>query len=161
MDDAGDVALTGRFTNSISFGGSSLSSAGGDDAFLAKLSGSSGGHVWSKRFGGTGADNGGGVSMDASNNVAVTGYFSGTVDFGGGGLSASSIDVFVAKYTSSGAHTWSRKYGAASQQLGSGVAMARTGNVSVTGFFASTVDFGTGPLTSLGVNDASVASIGP
>ncbi len=161
VDDAGDVALTGKFQGSISFGGSALTSLGSDDAFLAKLSGGSGGHVWSKGFGNTSADNGAGVAFDAGNNVVVTGHFSGTVNFGGAALTASSIDIFVAKYNASGAHIWSRKHGAGSQQLGSGVAMSRTGDVSVTGFFQFILDFGTGPLTSAGVYDVFVASIGP
>jgi fibronectin type 3 domain-containing protein len=161
VDGAGDVALTGRYQGSISFGGGSLSSLGQDDGFLAKLLGTSGGHVWSKRFGATIADSGTGVSVDANRNVAVTGYFGGTVDFGGGPLSASAIDIFVAKYTPSGAHTWSRKYGAAGNQFSSGLAMTGTGAVTVSGFFTFTVDFGTGPHTTLGANDACVASIGP
>ncbi len=161
VDGAGDVALTGRFQGSISFGGGSLSSAGQDDAFLAKLLGTSGGHVWSKRFGSTIGDSGAGVAVDANRNVAVSGYFGGTVDFGGGPVSASATDIFVAKYTPSGAHTWSRKYGSAGNQFSSGVAMSGTGNVTVSGFFTFTLDFGTGPFTSLGGNDACVASIGP
>ena len=39
--------------------------------------------------------------------------------------------------------------------------MSRTGDVSVTGFFQFILDFGTGPLTSAGVYDVFVASIGP
>ncbi len=161
VDGAGDIIVSGKFPTSISFGGSSLTSAGGDDAFLAKLSGAAGAHVWSKRFGGVSGDSAAGVSVDASNNVAVAGHFGGTVDFGAGALTASSIDVFVAKYSPSGAAIWTRKYGLAGYQFGSGVAMARTGQVSATGFFASTVDFGTGILTSAGVNDAFLTNLGP
>ena len=39
-----------------------------------------------------------GVASDAAGNVLVTGFFEGTVDFGGGPLmSAGSSDVFVVK----------------------------------------------------------------
>lgn len=161
VDSAGDVVVTGKFQNSISFGGSTLTSAGGDDAYLVKLSGATGGHVWSKRFGSTNADNGAGVAVDGNNNVAVTGHFNGSVDFGGGALTSTNFDIFVAKYDSAGTHLWSRRFGGAGDQFGARVAMARTGEVSVTGFFASTVDFGTGTLTSAGAYDAFLASIGP
>jgi hypothetical protein len=102
-----------------------------------------------------------GVAVDGNNNVAVTGHFNGTVDFGGGGLTSTNFDIFVAKYNSAGTHLSSRRFGGAGDQLGARVAMARTGEVSVTGFFASTVDFGTGTLTSAGAYDAFLTSIGP
>ena len=55
-------------------------------------------HLWSKRFGSTYEDEGLGVAVDGSGNVVVTGYFNGTVDFGGGGLtSAGNDDIFVVK----------------------------------------------------------------
>jgi hypothetical protein len=43
-------------------------------------------------------------------------------DFGGGALTSTGMDIFVAKYSSSGAHVWSRKYGAAGNEVGAGVA---------------------------------------
>jgi hypothetical protein len=38
--------------------------------------------------------------------------------------------------------------------------MSRGGNVTLTGPFSQTIDFGT-PLTSLGLDDVFLASIGP
>ena len=161
VDSAGDVALTGKFQGSVSFGGGTLASAGGDDAFVVKLSSSAGAHAWSKGFGSTGQDITTGVAVDGSDNVVITGQFSGTVAFGGGALSSLGVDVFAAKYTSAGAHRWSRSFGGASTQIGIAVAAAPTGDVTLTGLFLQTVDFGTGMLTSAGSFDASLAGIGP
>jgi hypothetical protein len=161
VDGAGDVALSGKFQGSVSFGGTTLTSAGGDDAFLAKLLGASAGHSWSKRFGSTSQDIATGVAVDGARNVVFSGYFAGSVDFGGGALTALGIDVFTAKYNSGGAHTWSRRYGGIDTQLSDGVAAAPTGEVTVTGFFNQGIDFGTGPLTSAGGFDAFLAGIGP
>jgi hypothetical protein len=161
VDGAGDVALSGKFQGSVSFGGTTLTSAGGDDAFLAKLLGASGGHSWSKRFGSTSQDIATGVAVDGVRNVVVSGYFAGSVDFGGGALTALGIDVFTAKFNSAGTHTWSRRYGGMDTQLSDGVAAAPTGEVTVTGFFNQGIDFGTGLLTSAGAFDGFLANIGP
>ena len=45
-------------------------------------------HLWSQRFGDGSNQFGYGVAFDSSGNVVVTGYFQGTVNFGGGTLSS-------------------------------------------------------------------------
>jgi hypothetical protein len=161
VDSAGDVALAGKFQGSVSFGGTALTSAGGDDAFLVKLSGGSGAQLWAKRFGSTSGDVASGVAVDGSDNVVVSGYFAGAVDFGGGALSSVGTDVFAAKYSSSGVHLWSRRFGGADVQIGGGVAAATNGDVTLTGSFRGTIDFGMGLLSSVGGNDGFIAAIGP
>jgi hypothetical protein len=161
VDTAGDIALSGKFQSSVNFGGASLTSAGGDDVYLAKLSGATGGHVWSKRMGSTSSDASIGVDVDGSGNVVMTGYFTGSVNFGGTVLSSSGIDVFVAKYSSAGAHTWSKRFGGFDTQIPNGVAVGPSGAAIVTGYFASTIDFGTGVLTSQGAYDAFLTNVGP
>jgi hypothetical protein len=52
--------------------------------------------LWSKRFGGASSDQALGVAVEGNGSVAVTGVFSGTVDFGGGPLtSAGGSDIFL------------------------------------------------------------------
>ena len=160
-DSAGDVVLSGKFQGSVSFGGTALTSAGGDDIFLVKLSGANGNHVWSKGMGSTSGDIALGVAVDAARDVVMTGYFTGSVNFGGAVLTGAGLDVFVAKYNSAGTHIWSRKFGGFDTQIGNSVAMASAGEVSVTGYFSSGIDFGTGALTSGGSYDAFMANIGP
>jgi hypothetical protein len=105
----------------------------------------------------------GGVAVDRSGNVVVTGYFEGTVDFGGGPLTSAGFgDVFVASYSPAGAHRWSKRFGSSkSYGLGRGVAVDKSGNAVVTGDFEGTVGFGGAPLTSEGYSDIFVASFGP
>ena len=161
LDSAGDAVVSGKFQGSVSFGGTALTSAGGDDIFLVKLAGATGNHVWSKSFGNTSGDQSLAVAVDASRNIVITGYFTGSVNFGGTLLSGSGLDVFVAKFNPSGVHTWSRRFGGFDTQIGNSVAMAPTGEVSATGYFANSIDFGSGPLTSGGGYDAYLASVGP
>jgi hypothetical protein len=88
--------------------------------------------------------------VDTNGNVIVTGLFQGTVDFGGGPLtSAGSYDIFVAKYSSSGAYLWAKRLGATNPDYGNGVTIDSNGDVIVTGAFYGTVDFGAGPITSI------------
>ena len=161
VDSAGDAVISGKFQSSVSFGGTALTSAGGDDIFLAKLSGTNGNHVWSKSFGNTSGDVSLAVTADASRNVVMTGYFTGSVNLGGALLSGSGLDVFVAKYDTNGSHIWSRRFGGFDTQIGNSVAMKLTGEVSLTGYFANGIDFGSGSMTCVGSYDAFLASIGP
>ena len=163
VDRGGDVAVTGLFTYTVDFGGGPVTSAGSNDGFVAKLSGTDGAHLWSKRFGSTNVDYGYAVAVDAGGNVAVTGFFQGTVDFGGGPLvSAGLEDIFVEKLAGpDGAHLWSKRFGGTSTDYGYGVAIDGAGNVLSTGYFQNSADFGGGPLTSAGRQDAFVLSLGP
>jgi len=115
-------------------------------------------HHWSQRFGGTQDDQGLAVAADASDNVIVTGVFSGSADFGGDHLvSAGFSDIFVSKYDASGVHQWSQRFGDKISDLGEAIAADASGNVIVTGRFWNTVDFGGGDLTSAGDFDVFVA----
>ncbi len=161
VDSAGDVFLSGKFQGSVSFGGTALTSAGGDDIFLVKLAGATGNHSWSKSFGSTSGDASLGLAVDTSRSVVMTGYFTGSVNFGGGALSSSGLDVFVAKYAGDGTYTWSRRYGGFDTQIANAVAVAGTGDVSVTGYFSTGIDLGAGPMASSGSYDVFLAGIGP
>jgi len=157
VDGNGNVVVTGSFIGTVDFGGGSLASAGSHDIFVAKYS-ATGAHQWSKRFGDTTSDTGSSVAVDGSGNIVVTGYFQNKVDFGGGLLFANGgdggyADVFVVKFSATGAHQWSRSFGGFYSDAGYTVAVDSNGNVIVSGHFQGTADFGGGPLTS--VNDTS------
>jgi len=161
VDGSGNVLVTGQFQGSVNFGGGALTSAGGYDIFMAKYSGLNGSHIWSKRFGSTSSDYGNGITVDEVGNVIMTGAFYGTVDFGGGPLVSSGIDVVVAKYTSTGGHMWSEKFGGAINQFGDDVAVNGGSNIAVTGYFENVIDFGYGAHTSVGAYDVFIATLEP
>jgi hypothetical protein len=161
VDAVGDVAITGQFMSTVDFGGGVLTSGGGMDAYLAKFSGAAGTHLWSQRFGDGSTQAGNGVAFDAAGDVVITGELQGSADFGGGTLSSTgSQDVFVAKYTSGGAHAWSQRFGDTSAQLGWKIATDASSNVVIAGSLQGEIDFGDGTLTSAGSQDVFIAQFG-
>src|SRR5207245_57617 len=148
-DSSGNVVVAGSFYNTQSFGGPSLTSAGLEDIFVAKYS-SSGTYLWSQRFGGPDQDRPQGLAIDGSGNVLVNGFFKNTANLGGGSLtSAGSADIFLAKYSSTGAPLWSQRFGGSGYDAGHGVTVDGSGNVVMTGSFNGSVDLGGGPLPAV------------
>jgi hypothetical protein len=156
VDGSGNVYVTGDFLGTADFGGGEFQNTKvARDAFVAKLN-ASGNHLWSKHVAGTGTTVGRSIAVDGSGNVVVTGLFDGSVDFGGGLLSATGLsrDVFVVKFDSSGNHVWSKRFGDLEDQVGQDVGVDGAGNVFLTGTFHNSIDFGGGTLTSGGSNPA-------
>ncbi|MDH4338376.1 MAG: SBBP repeat-containing protein [Candidatus Krumholzibacteria bacterium] len=160
-DASGNVYFTGAFEGTVDFGDGPVMSAGLTDVFLVKYD-AAGTYLWSQAFGDPGFESGISVATDASGNVFMTGYFDGTVNFGGGPLvSAGGYDIFVAKYGPDGTHLWSQGFGDFDDDMGYAVATDASGNVIVTGHFSEVVDFGGGPLVSNGFSDIFVAKYSP
>ncbi len=166
VDGSGNVFVVGEFNGNADFGAGLpyVTSVGHSDVYLAKYS-ASGAYVWAKTFGDLKAEVSGGVAVDGGGNVAITGRFMGTVNFGGGPLTArpNAGDVFVARFTGTGAHVWSKRAGDTAINYGNGIATDAAGNVVVTGAFNGTIDFGGGPLASAPwyVADIFVAEYSP
>ncbi|MBK8251668.1 MAG: SBBP repeat-containing protein [Polyangiaceae bacterium] len=155
VDSANNIVWVGRSDGALDFGGGSVPGNGALDALVVKLD-PNGTLVWSKRFGDGANQFAQDVVLDSSNNVILTGGFEGTINLGGGGLSAAgAIDVYVGKLTSAGNHVWSKRYGAAGANpvlLGLGV--DSSGDVTGVGALEGSIDFGAGALTSNGGADA-------
>ena len=149
IDSTKRIYVAGSFSGTADFNPSSstanLKSAGGKDAFVARLS-SSGSYSYAKAFGGTSNDEAHGVVVDAGNNVYVTGYFAGTADLNPSSpkanvKSAGSNDVFVVKLNSSGNYFWGKRVGGTGDDRGRGIVRQSNGDVAVVGNFSGTVDF--------------------
>ncbi len=159
VDSDGNSVVAGYFQRTVDFGGGSLVSAGGSDVFVVKYS-PAGQHLWSRRFGSAYEEVAQGVGVDSSGNVLVTGYFTGSFDFGGGSLTAvGQTDIFVAKLSAAGGHVWSKSFGGFNPDRGYAIGTDSLGNVFVTGYMVGTVDFGGGPLTSAGAADVFLAKL--
>ncbi len=166
VDASGNVYISGSFTGTVNFNpqgtATSLTSAGGSDGFFGKYT-SAGILVWVKQLGGTGNEEIYATAVDASGNVYVAGYFSGTVDFDpsaavGNLTSSGLVDIFYGKYSSTGALTWVNAHGSTDNDAAYAIKVDVSGNVYVTGYFVGTVDFdpsnvSTNNKTAIGTTD--------
>jgi hypothetical protein len=66
-------------------------------------------------------------------------------------------DAFIAKFSSTGAHVWSKNIGGIGSDTANGIACDANDNVIVTGSFTYTGNFGGISLASLGAVDGYVA----
>src|SRR5207253_10830096 len=141
-----------------------VTAVGGSDVFLLRRAGADGSHVWARTFPGTSYENSTALAVDGSGNVAITGNYSGTENFGTGTLPAFGVSsIFVAKFHGDGPPVWANGYGSSApySETGNAVAFDPSGNVFATGYFAGTVAFGGGLLTSAGGADAFLLSLVP
>jgi hypothetical protein len=157
-DDQG-VVVTGTFAGSVDFGSGIRTAVGNKEMFVMRLN-PQGQLMWVATGGGASTDEVTGLAIDASGNVYTAGRFYGTGNFGGAPLTPlGTADVWVAKYTSNGTHTWSvRMGGTASEDVG-GLALVDT-DIVVAGRFSGQMDLGGGTLTATGnTNDVFIARL--
>ena len=169
LDASGNSYTTGYFSGTVDFdpgpGITSLTSIGGDDAFVLKLD-ELGNFVWVKRIGGTSNDAATGVDIDPSGDIVMTGFFVGTVDFNPGAgsenlSSSGNYDLFILKLDASGSFIWAKTMGGSSSDQGLSISIDGLGNSFLTGYFSSTADFDPSPgvfnMTSSGFTDVFAA----
>jgi hypothetical protein len=149
-DAFGAVFVTGDFGGELDVGNEVFLAQGEEDVFLAKLD-ADGNPLWGKRFGDERGQQTGGVAVDGMGNVLLTGSFAGTIDIGGDLLTSSGgKDAFLAKLDTSGRRLWSKRFGDASDQETTGIAVDGEGNLLLTGLFSGLLDFGGCPLPGAG-----------
>jgi len=169
MDASGNIYTTGNYSGTFDFnfggGVNNLTSAGGADAFVSKVS-ATGAYGFAKSFGGATSDAGISLKFDASGNLYNGGYFTGTADFDPSAstsnlISAGLNDSYVTKLDASGNLIWTKGYGGTGDDRTTAVDYDAVGNVYATGYFSNTVDFdpgaGTASLTSAGGLDGYVS----
>ena len=142
-DSLGNSAVGARYGDgTVNVGGVFFTNNGKNDILVAKFD-PAGNPLWSHGFGDAADQRLEGVAMDGAGNVIATGFFAGTVDFGGVPLvNVGTWDVFVAKFDSAGKHLWSKQFGDKSTQVSADVATDADGNVLIVGQLSGTTSFG-------------------
>lgn len=171
VDRNGNIYTTGIFYNTIDFdpgpGVNNKTSVGNADVFIQKLD-SNGNLIWVKTFGGTYSDMGVSIDIDSIGNVYTLGDFKSNVDFNpGNGINSfnsnGNYDIFLNKLDSSGNFVWNKTFGGQYNDGGSSISLDRFGNIILTGYYNSSVDFnpnaGTFILSSVNITDAFVQKL--
>lgn len=171
LDTDGNPISIGYFSNTISYslGGitSQLTSNGGSDIVICKNN-QFGDFLWVKQFGGVGNDRGLSITTDAEGHIIATGAFRDLVDFNPSVegfilTSNGNQDIFILKLDASGNFVWAKSIGGSGNDVSESVAVDSLGNIYVTGFFETTVDFDPGTqefnLTSSGGRDVFLCKL--
>jgi hypothetical protein len=149
VDRCSNILLAGSFKSPIDLGGGPLTSAGNEDIFVAKL-GSSGAHLYSKRFGDAGRQQLRAVATNAAGDAYLTGSFEGTLDLGGTPLQRGpefQSGIYLTRLGPNGQHEFSRAFfDTAGGTYPTALAVDADGNVAIAGILAKSVDLGGGPL---------------
>ena len=161
----GGTVTVGAFEGAGQFGTKAVVSKGAYDAFVARID-ANGSAMWVRAIG-DGDPMATPDDQDALDAVAtddgsifVTGYVSGTVDFGDGAPSGpGDSDFFLTRLAPDGQTVWKIRAGSESPQFGRALALSGTAHLVVAGDFRGTLDFGNNPLTSAGSNDIFITKL--
>ncbi|WP_437732433.1 hypothetical protein [Sorangium sp. So ce1335] len=165
VDTQGNLYVAGTFSGSINLGGDTLVSIGTADVYVASFD-PSGKHRWSKRFGGSGAETLNGLALTPTDDVVIGGTFYGSFMFGNATLSSThALDSFVGTLDKDGVPRWARQIGDAADQTLRSIAVDRTGNIVIAGYFSGSLVCSAPPVpvcaTSAGQTDIFVRKYDP
>jgi len=155
----GSSFLVGDFDNTVTIGENIYTSNGLSDIILAKFD-NDGNPIWSKAFGDDRRQSGTAIAVDSSDNIIVTGYFSGVLTIEETILESGSTletSVFVAKFTTDGNLAWAKSFGSTDEwQRAEAISVDDSDNIYITGNMKGSINFGGETLTSVGNEDAFI-----
>ncbi len=159
LNSSNEIFLTGDFGGTCDFDPSAsvanLSPVNGNpDSYIAKYD-ASGNYLWAKSFGGTDPDHSAFITLDANQNIYITGYFKNIADFDPSPsvlnliANSGSEDGYIAKYDPSGNYLFAANFGGPNNmESGTSIACDANSNVSITGYFRGVTDFNFGSATN-------------
>lgn len=157
VSTTGRVAITGSCAGTVDFGAGGVACGG---VFVASVV-ANGNLVYAHGYPGSTTTHA--IAMSPTSAVSTAHTFTGSVDFGGSALAAtSSSDVALAAFGDQGEHVWSSALGGPAAQVVRDLALAPDGDVAIAGYLHGSMGVGTTELQAVGGDgDAFVARLGP
>lgn len=135
LDGKDNIYLAGAFRGSLALGSTTLTAASAGDLYVAKIN-AGGVWQWALSTSGAGPKQLGGVAVDPTGNVYITGSYEASATFGTSVLtSQGASDMFVAKVSSLGQWSWALSGGGKAKDTGTAIDVDSQGNVFVSGAF--------------------------
>ena len=149
LDSKGNAFLDQPFTYTVNFGTTSIKPQGSQDILLAKFNSAGVFQAVADIGGSNSSIFNYGIHSSQDDNIYISGYFSGTIDFDPSPTSTALVsyhgdqDLLLAKYDDNLNYKWAFSAGNAScaQSLGRSVAIDNNNDVLFTGGFCSTDNF--------------------
>jgi hypothetical protein len=157
-DAAGNVYVLGSLAGSSVYGSTTLNNnAGSTDVTLSKLT-AAGAWLWTTTIASSTSDSPRSLAVAPNGDVYVSGtYDSAPITIGSTPhANAGSVDIFIAKYNTSGTLQWSAHAGGAGTDIAAGMAVDPNNNLIVAGYFQQTTSFGSFALTRAGTTSSDV-----
>ncbi|MCW3108948.1 MAG: zinc metalloprotease [Segetibacter sp.] len=147
-DNSGNIYVTGYFSNSVTFGSTTLTSnaSNAEAAFIIKLN-PSGVVQWAQKINASDAAGGTKITIDKNDNIFV----SGNLNYSSG--------LFIAEYNTSGDQIWYHGYGSGPLVGINGISCDNTGNITICGRFMSSITLGATTLTAMSTIDGFIAKL--
>jgi len=137
-DRQGNYYVTGYFSGTAVIGGTTLTSRGGTEVFIASFT-AAGEPRWAKRAGSTRDDYGMAITVDDESNIYFVGSCGDSADFEDSTLVAREVIpgmYYIVSYRGDGTIRWAQKIDGGGG-FPMGVSVNRTGSLAVTGYARS------------------------
>jgi hypothetical protein len=100
------------------------------------------------------------ISLDNSNNIYITGFQRGNINWGNFTTSSAGFkDVLVLKYSSSGNLIWGKTAGGSFDDRGDAISLDNAGNIFISGNFSQTASFDTITVSGSGYINSFTAKL--
>lgn len=154
VDTSGNAYLYGSFFTEATFGSITLTSAGNDDGYIAKIN-STGNWLWAAQMGGTSdLDGVNDVIILGEDEIFACGSFANLSSFGSIQLpSKGDLDLFIAKLDDNGSWLWVKDYGGNGFDVAQSIDFDTDNYLYATGIFSESIAFGDKQLNSAGMKD--------
>jgi hypothetical protein len=176
QDELNNVYVAGNFIGTVDFdpgaGTANLVRFGPNSGFVAKYD-EAGNYQWAVDIesGNAPVYGGYGMEVDHAGGLVVSGYYMDTATFDPTGAavkigSNGAHDMFIAKYDTAGNFLWAKGVGGFAPDYGLSLAIDRSNNIYVGGYFIGSSDFDPGAGTTMlngmgGSPDAFIAKYDP